>query len=431
MTKIGKYDIVRELGKGATSAVYLAKDPFAGREVAIKLVRPEVLRDQQQGKRFQKLFLTEASLAGKLSHPHIASIYDAVADEDGSYLVMEYVAGGTLEPYVKPEKLLDVSGVIEIAFKCCKALDYAHQHGIIHRDIKPANILLTGESDIKITDFGAALTITAETTQVSGIGSPAYMSPEQLTEAPLDHRSDMFSLGVVMYQLLTGHLPFKGSTGYSMVHQIINVDPQPPSVHRTGLPAVVDTIVLRALGKDPVRRYATWEEFAEVLSSALNKVQRPEDSVPEAEKFSTLRRLGFFQTFNDVDLWQVVRIAEWHRFPAGHAVLSEGDSGTSFYILASGEVRVTKQDKLLNILRAGDCFGEMAHLSRRELQRSASVTAGADVTAIEIRVEALAQATESCRAAFNSAFLDLLVSRLEGANTRLSQLLADRRISVF
>jgi serine/threonine protein kinase len=431
MTRIGKYDIVRELGKGATSAVYLAKDPFAGREVALKLVRPEVLRDQQQGKRFQKLFLTEASLAGKLSHPHIAAIYDAVADEDGNYLVMEYVAGGTLEPYVKPEHLLDVSRVIEIAFKCCKALDYAHQHGIIHRDIKPANILLTGDSDIKITDFGAALTISAETTQVSGIGSPAYMSPEQLTEGSLDHRTDMFSLGVVMYQLLTGHLPFKGSTGYSMVHQIINVDPPPPSMHRTGLPSVVDAIVKQALEKHPTRRYATWEDFARALSSAFNNLERPEDVVPEAEKFTTLRRLAFFQGFTDVDLWQVLRIADWLRFPSGKVIIQEGEIGTSFYILAAGEVRITKQDKMLNILKAGDCFGEMAYLGRRQFQRSASVTPATDVTVIEIRAESLAGATDSCRAAFNSAFLELLVSRLEAANTRLSQLLLDRRISIF
>jgi serine/threonine protein kinase len=431
MTKIGKYDIVRELGKGATSAVYLARDPFANREVAIKLVKPEILRDQQQGKRFQKLFLTEASLAGKLSHPHIAAIYDAVADEEGSYLVMEYISGGTLEPYVKPEALLDIRRVIEIAFKCCKALEYAHQHGIIHRDIKPANILLSGHSDIKITDFGAALTISAETTQVSGIGSPAYMSPEQLKEEPLSHATDMFSLGVVMYQLLTGHLPFKGSTGYSMVHQIINVDPTAPSTHRPELPSVIDAIVKRALGKDPNRRYPTWEDFAQALAEVFNNLQSPEAPVPDAEKFSTLRRLEFFRNFSDVDLWQVLRIAAWVRFPEGTTVLREGDAGSSFYVLASGQVRVSKQDKLLNILKVGDCFGEMAYLGRRQFQRTASVAAASDITVIEIGAEALAEATESCRHAFSSAFLDLLVSRLEAANTRLSQLLADRRISLF
>lgn len=431
MEKVGKYEIVRELGKGATSVVYLARDPFANRNVAIKLVRAEVLADQDYGRRFQKLFLTEASLAGKLSHPHIAAIYDGVANEDGSYLVMEYVEGGTLEPHVKPDNLLPVQRVIEIAFKCCKALDYAHRHGIIHRDIKPANILMAGEFDIKITDFGAALTITTETTQISGVGSPAYMSPEQLKEESLNHQTDMFSLGVVMYQLLVGQLPFKGSTSYSMVHQIINVDPPPPSSLRPDTPAVVDAIVMRALQKSAASRFATWDEFAQSLADAFNNLQNPEDSVPDAEKFSTLRRLEFFAGFSEVDLWQVLRIAEWVRFGSDSVVIREGDVGSSFFVLASGEIKITKQGKLLNILRAGECFGEMAYLGKRQFQRTASVIAVGDIMVIEIRAEVLGHATESCQHAFNAAFLELLVSRLEAANTRLSQLLLDRRISIF
>ena len=270
MTKIGKYDIVRELGKGATSAVYLGRDPFASREVAIKLVRPEILRDQQQGRRFQKLFLTEASLAGKLSHPHIAAIYDAVADEEGSYLVMEYVSGGTLEPYVKPETLLDVKRVIEIAFKCCKALEYAHQHGIIHRDIKPANILLSERDEIKISDFGTAKISHATHTQIDGfLGSPAYMSPEQIREELVDHRTDIYSLGVVMYQMLSGKLPFTGTNKFSMIYQITQHDPPPPSALRPEAPEVLDRIVRRAMHKIATSRYESGDQLAEDLVEAL------------------------------------------------------------------------------------------------------------------------------------------------------------------
>jgi len=372
-----------------------------------------------------------AARCGKLSHPHLAAIYDAVSDEDGSYLVMEYVPGGTLEAYIQPDKLLSVNTIVEIIFKCCKALDYAHRHGIIHRDIKPANILLTGETDIKISDFGAALSITAETTQVSGIGSPAYMSPEQLQEMTLNHQTDIFSLGVVMFQLLTGALPFKSSNNYSMVYQIINVDPPPASLLRPDIPPAVDEIVRRALEKDLAKRFSTWDEFAQALAATFNKLQKPEEVVPEAEKFSILRNLEFFATFQDVELWQVLRISNWVRHGAGTRILSEGEVGTGFYILAAGEVKVTKQDKLLNILRMGECFGEMAYLGKRAFQRSASVTAVNDVTLIEINAEALAQATEGCKSAFNGAFLQLLVSRLEAANTRLSQLLLDRNISIF
>jgi eukaryotic-like serine/threonine-protein kinase len=431
MEKIGKYEIIRELGRGATSAVYLANDAFASRQVAIKLVRADALQDKEHGKRFNKLFLVEASLAGKLSHPHIAQIFDAVSDEQGSYLVMEFVEGGTLEPFTLPETLLPVDRVIEIIFKCCKALDYAHRHGIIHRDIKPANILLTRDSDIKITDFGAALSLTAETTQVSGIGSPAYMSPEQLQEASLTHQTDIFSLGVVMYQLLTGSLPFKATNNYSMVYQIINVDAPPPSLLRPEVPVAVDAIVKRALEKDAARRFATWEDFAQALADTFNNLQKPEESVPEAEKFKTLRSLEFFNSFSDVDLWQVMRISNWVRYPAGSSVVAEGEAGTVFFVMASGEVKVTKQGKLLNILKAGECFGEMAYLGKRHFQRSATVSAVNDIAVIEISSDALAQATESCRNAFNGAFIELLVGRLEAANSRLSQLLSDRNISMF
>ena len=431
MEKIGKYEIIKELGKGATSEVYLANDVFASRQVAIKLVRADVLGDKDHGKRFHKLFLTEASLAGKLSHPHIVSIFDAVVDEQGSYLVMEYVEGGTLEPFTQPESLLPVSRVIEIIFKCCKALDYAHRHGIIHRDIKPANILLTGESDIKISDFGAALTIASETTQVSGIGSPAYMSPEQLQEQSLNHQTDIFSLGVVLYQMLTGALPFKATNNYSMVYQIIHVDVPPPSLLRPETPSAVDIIVRRAMEKEITKRFQTWEEFAQALANTFNNLQKPEEVVPEAEKFNTLRRLEFFRTFSDVDLWQVLRISNWARYSTNSSVIKEGDIGTAFYVIAAGEVKVIKQGKLLNILRTGECFGEMAYLGKRSYQRTASVISVNDITIIEVGADSLAQAAESCKHAFNAAFLELLVGRLEAANIRLSQLLLDRNISIF
>src|SRR5688572_14525825 len=170
LEKIGKYEVIKELGKGATSSVYHAYDPFQKRQVAIKVVFPEALGDKEHGKRYKKLFVTEASLAGKLSHPHIVAIFDAVADEEGSYIVMEYVDGTTLEQYTRHDALLPVQRIVEIVYKCARALEYASKQGVIHRDIKPANILLTGESDIKISDFGAALTVAAETTQLTGVG---------------------------------------------------------------------------------------------------------------------------------------------------------------------------------------------------------------------------------------------------------------------
>jgi hypothetical protein len=311
-------------------------------------------------------------------------------------------------------------------------LDYAAREGVIHRDIKPANILLSGEADIKISDFGAALNTSSDATQISGVGSPAYMSPEQVREQPLSYQTDIFSLGVVFYQLLTGRLPFAGTNNYSIIYQIINVEPAPPSGFRTEVPVRVDRIVLRMLSKNTAERYQTWGDLAGDLVEALggSRVKAP-DAMPEAEKFDTLRRLEFFRAFSDVELWEVLRLAKWLRLPAATSLIQEGDIGSSFFILAEGEVEVRKQGKLLSVLKAGECFGEMAYLGKHKFQRSASVLARSDVVVIEIRAETLPRASELCRHHFNGAFIELLVDRLSAANLRLSRLLDDSNVSVF
>ena len=431
LEKVGKYEIIKEIGKGATSAVYQAYDPFQRRQVAIKVVFPEALGDKEHGRRYKKLFVTEASLAGKLSHPHIVAIFDAAADEDGSYIVMEYVDGTTLEQYTRPDNLLPIQNIVEIAYKCARALEYASRQGVIHRDIKPANILLAGESDIKISDFGAALTVAAETTQVSGIGSPAYMSPEQVKEMPLTYQTDIFSLGVVMFQLLSGRLPFKGANNYSMIYQIINAEPPRLIEVRPDIPPRIDAIVMRALQKDTAKRYQTWDEMAHDLATALGAEEKLEQGFAESEKFDVLRKLDFFRQFSDVELWEVLRLATWHKADRDTVLIHENDIGSSFFILIAGEVKVMKQDRLLNVLKAGECFGEMAYLGKQKFQRSASIVALSEIAVIEIRAETLSKASDLCRHHFHGAFLELLVDRLSMANMRMSQLLADRSISVF
>ena len=431
LEKIGKYEVIKELGRGATGAVYQAYDPFGNRQVAVKLVRAEALSDKEHGNRYRKLFVTEASLAGKLSHPHIAAIYDAVADGQENYIVMEYVDGVTLESHTQAAALLPFPRIVEIVYKCAKALEYASGQGIIHRDIKPANILLAGESDIKISDFGAALTQSGETTQVSGIGSPAYMSPEQVKEQPLTYQTDIFSLGVVMYQLLTGQLPFKGNNNYAIIYQIMNVDPPAPIEVRPDVPPRVNAIVMRALQKDTAARYQTWEELAHDLATALGTEDHPEPRVfAESEKFDSLRGLDFFRQFSDVELWEVLRIGKWRRQERDDVLIQENDIGSSFFILVTGEVKVLKGNRLLNVLKAGECFGEMAYLGKQKFQRSASVVAMGDILVLEIRAETLTRASELCRHHFHGAFLELLVDRLAMANVRLSQFLADRNVSI-
>ncbi|HEY9380124.1 MAG TPA: serine/threonine-protein kinase, partial [Burkholderiales bacterium] len=322
----------------------------------------------------------------------------------------------------EPDKLLPIDKVVEIIFKCTRALGYAHKHGVTHRDIKPANILLAGGTDIKISDFGAAIMESSgDTTMVVGIGSPAYMSPQQIKEQALDHQTDIYSLGVVMYQLLTGHLPFNATNNFSMMYQITMVEPPPPSSHRSEIPASLDQIVKRAMQKDIKRRYVSWDEFAHDLAEAFRAehlAKRRE--VADSEKFNTLRAMPFFKEFTDAELWEVMRISHWQDAPPGTMLMHEGDPGEFFCILASGEMRVSKHSKLLNRLKPGQCFGEMAYLSRASNERSADVTALKASRVITIRCDDLANASDACRHRFDRAFMDILVDRLSLANVRLT-----------
>jgi hypothetical protein len=216
-----------------------------------------------------------------------------------------------------------------------------------------------------------------------------------------------------------------------MIYQIINIEPPSPIEVRPDIPPRIDAIVVRALQKDTARRYQTWDEFAHDLATALGTEEKPGRGFAESEKFDTLRGLEFFGQFSDAELWEVLRLASWRRYPRDTVLIRESDIGSSFFILISGEVRVVKAERLLNVLAAGECFGEMAYLGKHKFQRSASVIAFSDVAAIEIRAETLARASDLCRHHFHGAFLELLVDRLAKANVRLSQLLLDRNISVF
>jgi serine/threonine protein kinase len=420
--RIGKYPVIRELGRGASSVVYLCDDPFNDRSVAVKLVMPEAFQSKEKARLYRKLFITEASLAGRLQHPHICQIFDAVADEGQQYIVMEYVDGGTLERHGDAQDLLPLDRLMEIVFKCTRALEFAHKMGITHRDLKPANILYTGETDVKITDFGAALIASGEITQISAIGSPAYMSPEQVKEHPLDHRTDIYSLGVVLYQLLAGRLSFQGTNNFSLIYQIANVEPQPPSAYRPQIPASLDAIVRRAMAKDLAQRYASWEEFSLDLAEVFRNehLGAKRDSFADSDKFETLRKLPFFGNFTDAELWEVARISNWRTAGEGEVLMKEGEPGSFFCILADGEVRVSRKGKTLNMLQAGECFGEMAYLAKDEQVRGADVTVTREARIISVPTQKLAQASDACRHKFDRAFMEILVERLTLANARLA-----------
>ena len=420
--KIGRYQIVRELGSGATSKVFLAQDPFAGRQVALKLIVPEALKNAEDAAFYRNMFLNEAALAGKLSHPHIAQIYDAVVEEEYSYIVMEYVEGGTLERFCKPENLLEPAQVAEITFKCVRALAFAHGKGLIHRDIKPGNILHSDATNIKLADFGLAIDKASDRTVLSGAGSPGYMAPELLAGAAEPSAlTDIYALGVVMYHLLAGRPPFAAQNAAAMTYQVVHTDPDPPSKHRSGISPEVDAIVMRAMARLVTNRYSGWEQFGQdLVQSWKQELKLQEDrEAPDTMRFTALKGLAFFKGFPEEELWEVLKISKWALFPAGTVLIKEGDIGNASFVIVSGFVEVTRGKRKLGVLTVGDCFGEMAYMSEEGAARSATVTTTSECIVMKISAADLRAASVYCKVLFDQQFVRVLVGRLDAANKQL------------
>ena len=417
--QVGKYDVQKMLGKGATGTVYLARDTFSGGEVALKTIEPEVFRDPEFGTVHRSQFQNEASLAGKLKHPHIVSILDAVVGEDSGYVAMELVTGGDLSAHTTPDRLLPVGDVLQIGFKCCGALDYAFREGIVHRDIKPANIMRAGGTVVKIADFGAAYLRKSQAVQTAVMGSPYYLSPEQIAGRDLTLHSDMYALGVVLYEMLTGQRPLRAENLQSLLKKILELEPLPPSEVRKDLPRELDPVILRALRKDPAQRYAGWSEFALELSKMVRQVLPP-PAVPDTEKYMALKRVELLSGLADADLWELVNAGKWARVDKGKTILRENDKGTSFFFLAEGEVKVTRGGRLLNVVNHSECFGEMAYIWGGELPRHATVESMTGLLLAEFDPAALAKMSGGAQLQLTRALVRNLADRLVLANTRVT-----------
>lgn len=269
---IGRYEIVEELGRGAMGIVYKGIDPTMKREVAIKTVNfNEVDADTIQS--VKERFFREAESAGKLTHPGIVTIYDVGDESDLAYIAMEFLRGKTLETWCKKTGLLPPKTTLNIAGQLCESLEYAHKNGIVHRDIKPANIMVLAKGEIKITDFGIARIQSSSQTKTGVImGTPSYMSPEQLAGKKVDGRSDLFSLGVILYELLTGEKPFNGDSITAIMYQIANMPPLPLNEHKPDLPPILQKLIDKALAKDMADRFQTGKEFANAIRVCLGKM---------------------------------------------------------------------------------------------------------------------------------------------------------------
>ncbi|MEJ2646363.1 MAG: serine/threonine-protein kinase, partial [Gammaproteobacteria bacterium] len=287
--KIGKYEIVSELGRGAMGVVYKGLDPVINRYVAIKTVIRQ--GGGAEAAELAERFKQEAQAAGRLNHPAVVGVYDYGEDGDQAYIVMEFVDGSTLSELSKYSGVFDVEGIIDLMVKVLDGLNFAHSKGIVHRDIKPSNIMRTADGEVKITDFGIARIESSELTQIGTvIGTPGYMSPEQLMGQRVDHRSDIFSCGILLYELLTGERAFASTNVTSTIYKVVHTELPPVSKICPTVPAAMDPALARALAKNPGDRYQSAQEFAQALEAVLRTAPVPAVAAPAPEDERTVIR---------------------------------------------------------------------------------------------------------------------------------------------
>jgi len=410
--RIGKYYVVHEVGRGSTGTVFLSHDPYYGRDVAIKFYHATTA-DDAESRNARRMFLGEAHMVGKLQHPNIVPIFDAGEEEGRRYVVTEHVHGArTLSAYCRPGSLLPVDQVIGIVYKCAKALHYAHSRGVVHRDIKPSNILLTQNGDVRIVDFGIALVSDSDVSRLEGVaGSPAYMSPEQVQGFDLDPRSDLYSLGAVMYEMLCGHRPFRAGALGKLLRQVVQATPEPLRQVRADIPEDLEAVVHRALEKEPGNRYRSGAEFAADLTRAHQKLRTTQSEIDDEERFAVLRRLRFFHDFSHAEIREVMKSGCWMECQPGEAVLRPGDADDRFYVVVSGCAKVSRSGDLVGCVETGGCFGEAAFAEGA--RRDTVIEAEGPLTLLKVTATLLEQASIACQLRFHKVFLRELIGRLQ------------------
>jgi len=409
---VGRYQILKKLGQGSRGAVYLGKDPYIERQVAIKIYRLPDGISPREVEAYKKRFFVEAQSAGGLTHPNIVAIYDAELHQGLCYIAMEYVDGPTLEKFCDPHNLLPLERVLRIALSTCRGLEYAHQNGVIHRDIKPSNIMLSSAGQVKITDFSVAYVVKVNrSTLVKGLyGSPGYMSPEQVREEPITKRSDLFSLGSVLYELLTGKKAFGGENEYSILYKIVNEEPPPVLELRPELPKAFESILSKALAKDPSQRYQNNMDFAYDLRLALSSLKGTPKDTHDRELLNYIQGLTFFNNFTENQIDEIISASNVVKFEKGETIIEEGGIDDSFYILISGQVTVQKGGREVATLESGVCFGEMAYLTGEA--RSATIISKGECILLEFCATLLNKLPESIQLLFYKNFTQTIIKRL-------------------
>ncbi len=415
--RIGKYEIIKEVGQGSTGNVFLSHDAYFGRDVAIKVYDIAADADEKQIKISRKMFFNEAQMVGRLQHPNILPIFDAGEDSGKYYVAMEHVQGArTLSAYCRPDNLLPIGDVVKIIYTCAKALHYAHKRGVIHRDIKPSNIMLTTDNEVRIIDFGIAILKDADVSRIEGIaGSPSYMSPEQIQSAEITPASDLYSLGAVMYELLTGLRPFRANSLSRLLNQIVYATPPPIHQLHSDVPEELEEVVATALQKEPAQRFNDCGEMAARLTRVYQGLRSHQSRHDNQEHYAILRKLSFFHDFSQLEIRELQRASEWREYQSGDAIVREGEMDDRFYVIVAGKVVVESNGKSLGYLGTGDCFGETSYVI--DAARTATIRAGGAVTVLSVSATLLEQVSTACQLRFNKVFLRSLIERLQGSGS--------------
>ncbi|MBI9086773.1 MAG: protein kinase [Desulfobacterales bacterium] len=404
LKKIDRYQIVKKLGQGGTAVVYLGRDPFINRHVAVKLAKPASDKERMN-------FFVEAQSAGRLNHPNIVAIYDAGLYNEYCYITMEYISGTTLEACCRKGCLLPLSKVVECVFTICQALDYAHQQHVIHRDIKPSNIMLDDNGTAKITDFGIAQ-MTEQTSEMGIWGTPSYMAPEQLKDEAIGSFSDIFSLGCVLYEMLTGTQAFGGNNNFAIMYKITNEEPVPAHCLRPDLPPILQGILQKAMAKKIEDRYQSCMELAFDLRVALRGIADKAVAFNGRAKdvIDLVQNVKFFQQFPRQHLETLISSNTLIKVPKDKIIVNEGDIDDTFFIILSGKARILKGNKEIAIIGVGECFGEMAYIAGQA--RTAAVVASTDCILIKISATIIDRSPETVQLLFFKNFANTLVQRL-------------------
>jgi serine/threonine-protein kinase len=389
--------------------VFLGRDPYINRHVAIKVSRPASDVKGEDADKYRERFFLEAQSAGRLVHPGIVAIYDAGMYKDFCYITMEYVDGPSLKRYCIKRNLLPISKVAEIVFTACHALDLAHKRGVVHRDIKPSNILLGKTGEVKITDFGIAQVKSQQTTSRGIIGSPCYMSPEQVKEERIEDKSDIFSLGCVFYELLTGRKAFSGENYFSIMHKITNEEPVPIPKIRPEVPEILWKIAEKALSKNSEKRYQSAIELAYDLRVALRGLKGGAKSDRVEGVVDFVKSVPFFENFGKTQVEEILNASNMIKVRKGRVLVAEGEIDDTFYIILSGSVEVKKDSRTLAFLSRGECFGEMSYLSGQS--RAATVVAETDCVLLKISGTLLDKSPDAIQVLFLRNFALALIHR--------------------